>query len=146
MNDQSVSDETSLEQPPETKPQTVVVVDDSSTMRAIITKELEEAGYIVISFSNGLEALSSLHWMPMLPDLITLDVDMPKMDGFEVARLMRGSPHTRHTPIIFLSAIAHTEDSVLQGYAIGGGNGTGCGDCPDAGDADGAAWRAGSKM
>lgn len=60
MNDQSAPDETRLEQRPEAKPQTVVVVDDSSTMRAIITKELEEARYTVISFSNGMEALSSL--------------------------------------------------------------------------------------
>ena len=53
------------------------------------------------------------------PDLIACDVNLPGMDGFEVARLMRGSPHTRYTPIIFVSAIAHTRDSVLRGYATG---------------------------
>ena len=52
-------------------------------------------------------------------ELVLLDVQMPGMDGFEVARLMRGSPHTRYTPIIFVSAIAHTRDSVLRGYATG---------------------------
>ncbi|HAF90248.1 MAG TPA: two-component system response regulator, partial [Pseudomonas sp.] len=46
-------------------------------------------------------------------------VQMPGMDGFEVARLMRANPHTRYTPIIFVSAIAHTRESVLRGYATG---------------------------
>ncbi|MFE2008983.1 two-component system response regulator, partial [Pseudomonas guariconensis] len=51
--------------------------------------------------------------------LVLLDVQMPGMDGFEVARLMRGSRHTRYTPIIFISAIAHTQEAVLRGYATG---------------------------
>ena len=71
------------EQPPDaaSKPLTVVVIDDSATMRAIIQKELEAAGYAVITFSNGIEALSSLSWMETPPDLITMDIDMPRMDG-----------------------------------------------------------------
>jgi len=51
--------------------------------------------------------------------LVLLDVQMPNMDGYEVAHLMRGNPLTRHTPIIFISAIAHTQDSVLKGYSTG---------------------------
>jgi len=51
--------------------------------------------------------------------LVLLDVQMPDMDGYEVAHLMRGNPRTRHTPIIFISAIAHTQDSVLKGYSTG---------------------------
>lgn len=48
-------------------PQTVVVVDDSATMRAIIQKELDVAGFSVVAFSDGLDALSSLRWMQKPP-------------------------------------------------------------------------------
>jgi len=51
--------------------------------------------------------------------LVLLDVQMPKMDGYEVAELMRANPKTRHTPILFVSAIAHTQDSILRGYHRG---------------------------
>ncbi|MBM9536734.1 diguanylate cyclase [Desulfobulbus alkaliphilus] len=90
---------------------TVMVVDDSSTMRAIIGKELEADGYSVITFSDGLEALSSLHWMASPPDLITLDIDMPRMDGFACCEKLRemessglfGDAEIR-TPVLFVSA------------------------------------------
>lgn len=90
---------------------TVMVVDDSSTMRTIIGKELEADGYSVITFSDGLEALSSLHWMPIPPDLITLDIDMPRMDGFACCEKLRemensglfGDTEIR-TPVLFVSA------------------------------------------
>lgn len=69
--------------------QTVVVVDDSATMRAVIQKELEKAGFEVVTFSDGLEALSSLRWMHKPPDLVTLDIDMPRMDGFTCCQQLR---------------------------------------------------------
>lgn len=125
MNDQFASEETRPEQRLEYKPQTVVVVDDSSTMRAIITKELEEAGYTVISFSNGMEALSSLHWMPALPDLITLDIDMPRMDGFtccEQLRQQEGEGRLVHpsgrVPVLFVSA-NDTLENRSRGFHLG---------------------------
>ncbi len=52
-------------------------------------------------------------------DLVLLDVQMPGMDGFEVARLMRGSQRTRLTPIIFLTANEQSQDAVIKGYASG---------------------------
>jgi len=51
--------------------------------------------------------------------LVLLDVQMPEMDGYEVAELMRTNPKTRHTPIIFVSAIARTQDLILRGYHHG---------------------------
>jgi len=51
--------------------------------------------------------------------LVLLDVHMPGMDGYEVAELMRGNPRTRDTPIIFVSAIAQTQEAVLRGYTRG---------------------------
>jgi len=51
--------------------------------------------------------------------LVLLDVQMPGMDGYEVAELMRGNPKTRYTPIIFVSAIARTQELILRGYSTG---------------------------
>jgi len=51
--------------------------------------------------------------------LVLLDVQMPQMDGYEVASLMRGSPRTRDIPIIFVSAIARTQELILRGYSSG---------------------------
>src|SRR5512147_3104653 len=90
---------------------TVVVVDDSATMRTVIHKELEVAGYKVVTFSDGLEALSSLRWMQDPPDLITLDIDMPRMDGFTCCQHLRemeeqgliGNGQLR-IPVLFVSA------------------------------------------
>lgn len=54
-----------------------MVVDDSSTGRTVIRKELRAAGYKILTFSDGLEALSSLRWMRKLPEMLILDIDMP---------------------------------------------------------------------
>ena len=51
--------------------------------------------------------------------LILLDVEMPHMDGFELARMIRGRNQSRHTPIIFLTAISKSEFHVFQGYSLG---------------------------
>ena len=108
-----------------TDQQTVMVVDDSTTMRTIIQKELEVAGFTVITFSDGIEALSSLHWMQKPPDLITLDIDMPRMDGFvccekireQEARGLFGTPETR-IPILFISA-NETLENRSRGFHLG---------------------------
>ena len=100
------------------KQQTIVVVDDSSTMRAIIKKELEETGYQVITFSDGIEALSSLHWMQTPPDLITLDIDMPKMDGFTCCEHLRNNEATTRIPVLFVSANDNLENR-SRGFHLG---------------------------
>ncbi len=105
--------------------QTVVVVDDSVTMRTVIQKELEVAGYSVITFSDGLEALSSLRWMQKPPDLITLDIDMPRMDGFACCQQLReleaqgqfGNTGAR-IPVLFVSA-NDTFDNRSRGFHLG---------------------------
>jgi len=97
--------------------QVLLVVDDREENLVAMEALLGDGDWNVRTVDSGEAALRCM--MDEDVGLVLLDVQMPKMDGFEVARLMRGSPHTRYTPIIFLSAIAHTEDSVLQGYAIG---------------------------
>ncbi|WP_095155889.1 bifunctional diguanylate cyclase/phosphodiesterase [Pseudomonas sp. Irchel 3E13] len=95
----------------------LLVVDDYpenlTSMRALLARQ----DWQVLTASSGIEALSTL--LEHEVDLVLLDVQMPGMDGFEVARLMRGSQRTRLTPIIFLTANEQTQAAVLKGYASG---------------------------
>ncbi|EIK54203.1 response regulator/sensory box/GGDEF domain/EAL domain-containing protein [Stutzerimonas stutzeri TS44] len=96
---------------------TLLVVDDREANLVAMEALLGDGDWQVHSVNSGEAALKAL--LELDVELVLLDVQMPGMDGFEVARLMRGSPHTRYTPIIFVSAIAHTRESVLRGYASG---------------------------
>lgn len=95
----------------------LLVVDDYPenliSMRALLARQ----DWQVLTASSGMEALSALLQHDV--DLVLLDVQMPEMDGFEVARLMRGSQRTRLTPIIFLTANEQSQAAVLKGYAAG---------------------------
>lgn len=95
----------------------LLVVDDYPenliSMRALLARQ----DWQVLTASSGTEALSAL--LEHEVDLVLLDVQMPGMDGFEVARLMRGSQRTRLTPIIFLTANEQSQAAVLKGYASG---------------------------
>ncbi|MFJ3482793.1 EAL domain-containing protein [Pseudomonas sp. NPDC090202] len=95
----------------------LLVVDDYPenlvTMRAVLQRQDWE----IVTASSGMEALGLL--LDVDVDLVLLDVQMPEMDGFEVARLMRGSQRTRLTPIIFLTANEQSRDAVHKGYASG---------------------------
>ena len=95
----------------------LLVVDDYPenlvTMRAV----LQRHDWEIVTASSGMEALGLL--LDVDVDIVLLDVQMPDMDGFEVARLMRGSQRTRLTPIIFLTANEQSRDAVHKGYASG---------------------------
>ncbi|MEN4828964.1 EAL domain-containing protein [Pseudomonas sp. P39-UII1] len=95
----------------------LLVVDDYPenliSMRALLAR----TDWQVLTASSGTQALSAL--LEHDVDLVLLDVQMPEMDGFEVARLMRGSQRTRLTPIIFLTANEQSDAAVLKGYASG---------------------------
>jgi diguanylate cyclase (GGDEF)-like protein len=95
----------------------LLVVDDREENLVAMDALLGDGEWQVRTVDSGEAALRCL--LAEDVGLVLLDVQMPHMDGFEVARLMRGNPRTRFTPIIFLSAIAHTEAAVLNGYAIG---------------------------
>lgn len=102
---------------PQPRTRTLLVVDDREANLVAMEALLGDGDWQVHTVNSGEAALQAL--LDLDVELVLLDVQMPGMDGFEVARLMRGSPHTRYTPIIFVSAIAHTRESVLRGYATG---------------------------
>ena len=95
----------------------LLVVDDYPENLVSMRALLQGDDWQVITADSGLQALEFL--LEHDVDLVLLDVMMPGMDGFEVARLMRGSQRTRMTPIIFLSANAQSPAAVLEGYASG---------------------------
>ncbi|SDZ46793.1 bifunctional diguanylate cyclase/phosphodiesterase [Pseudomonas sp. NFIX28] len=95
----------------------LLIVDDYPENLLSMRALLQRKDWQVITAASGVEALSLLLEHDI--DLVLLDVQMPEMDGFEVARLMRGSQRTRLTPIIFLTANEQSKDAVIKGYASG---------------------------
>lgn len=94
----------------------ILVVDDDRNLRKIIQTNLELAGYDVTTATNGQEAVKLLD--EMQPDLVVLDVMMPIMDGYEVARTIRRHPMNTRVPIIMLTAKGEVEDK-LAGFDAG---------------------------
>lgn len=82
--------------------QTIMVVDDSVTVRKVTTRLLERNGYQVIQAKDGVDAMSKLE--EAHPDLMLLDIEMPRMDGFEVATLVRHNPRLSYLPIIMITS------------------------------------------
>jgi chemosensory pili system protein ChpA (sensor histidine kinase/response regulator) len=80
----------------------VMVVDDSLTVRKITTRLLEREGYQVLTAKDGLDALEQLR--DTLPAIMLVDIEMPRMDGFDLTRNVRGDPRTRDIPIIIISS------------------------------------------
>jgi len=80
----------------------VLVVDDSLTMRKVLSRTLEREGYLVVSAKDGMDALQVMQ--ENRPDIILLDIEMPRMDGFEFARNIRGDKSTAGIPIIMISS------------------------------------------
>ena len=84
----------------------VMVVDDSLTVRKILEVSLKRAGLDVVAFSDGIEALQALTSSDLqrLPNIVILDVMMPKLNGYTFARLIRSKPYLRHIPILMLTS------------------------------------------
>jgi chemosensory pili system protein ChpA (sensor histidine kinase/response regulator) len=80
----------------------VMVVDDSLTVRKITSRMLTREGYEVVTAKDGVDALQQLQ--ELKPDCILLDVEMPRMDGFEFARNVRADDATRAIPIIMITS------------------------------------------
>lgn len=81
---------------------TVMVVDDSVTVRKVTTRFLEREGYEVLTAKDGADALLQLQ--DHVPDAMLLDIEMPRMDGFEVAKNIRSSSRLKDIPIIMITS------------------------------------------
>jgi PleD family two-component response regulator len=93
----------------------ILLVDDSATA-LMVERTVLESRYEIVTASDGAEALKVA--LKERPDLILLDVVMPKMDGFEVCRVLRGIETTRAIPIIMVTTRGEGKN-VEAGYASG---------------------------
>ena len=80
----------------------VMVVDDSITMRKVSSRVLERQNYEVLTAKDGIDALEKL--AERVPDVMLLDIEMPRMDGYELATHMRNDARLRHIPIIMITS------------------------------------------
>lgn len=94
----------------------VMIVEDDPTLRDIYTTRLGAEGFNVVSASDGEEALTVA--VKEKPDLILLDIMMPKISGFDVLDILRATPETKETKIIVMSALSQSAD-IEKGKALG---------------------------
>ncbi len=97
--------------------QNILIVDDKPENLLALEKLLQRSGLNIITAKSGNDALSLILEHDFA--LVLLDVQMPDMDGFETAELMRGNEETRHIPIIFVTAISKDHKHVFKGYESG---------------------------
>jgi two-component system phosphate regulon response regulator PhoB len=100
---------TALWRPPALQAPLVLVADDDEVIVGLISYRLEHSGYRVIAALDGQEALRLAH--VERPALAVIDVMMPRIDGYELTRRLRGDEATRELPIILLTAQAQEADS-----------------------------------
>jgi len=85
----------------------VMVVDDSLTVRRVTQRLLVREGYQVVLAKDGVDALEQLQ--SITPDVMLVDIEMPRMDGFDLTRNVRGDERTRHIPIIMITSRTATK-------------------------------------
>src|SRR5580700_6670848 len=95
----------------------VLLVDDVPANLVVLEAVLGPLGVRLVHAASGAEALE--HAASESFAAVLLDVQMPEMDGFQVARRLRETAHGRELPIIFLTAVYRDEDFARKGYAVG---------------------------
>ena len=94
----------------------VLVAEDEPDIRGLVAFSLQYAGFVVVEALNGEEAIRKAK--EEQPDLILLDVRMPKMNGYEACRQLKSQELTKHIPVIFLSARGQ-EAEIKHGLELG---------------------------
>ena len=96
----------------------VYLVEDSAIMSPVLRTLIEATGARIVGNSGA--ARTSIEDIKVLrPDVVIVDRMLPGMDGFETAQIIRGRERSRHTPIIFLTAINTSDTHVSRGYELG---------------------------
>lgn len=108
---------TSLMTAPGTNTADILIVDDTTANLNVLSTMLSQRGYRIRAAINGEMALKSARKTP--PDLILLDIQMPGMNGYEVCIQLKSDEHTRHIPIIFVSALDAVSDKI-KAFQVGG--------------------------
>lgn len=95
---------------------TIMVIDDEASLRKVVSRRLQQEGYRVLCADSGESGLRMAE--EALPDLILLDIMMPKMKGRDVCAQLKANPKTAHIPVIFLTALG-LADHVKAGMDVG---------------------------
>jgi chemosensory pili system protein ChpA (sensor histidine kinase/response regulator) len=97
----------------------IMVVDDSLTVRRVTQRLLEREGYRVLLAKDGVDALEQMQAPETRPDLMLVDIEMPRMDGFDLTRQVRGIDATQSIPIIMItSRTADKHRNVALGLGV----------------------------
>ncbi|HEX9102362.1 MAG TPA: response regulator, partial [Polyangia bacterium] len=96
---------------------TLLVVDDEPEINKLVARIFEKRGYRVIAALDGAEALLAVQ--RDRPDLVILDLNLPKIDGWEVCRRLKSDPATRDIPIVMLTAAHANVDDAEIGLGLG---------------------------
>lgn len=94
----------------------ILIVDDDERNVVLLTVKMEREGYVVESASNGVDALERVY--SLNPDVILMDVMMPRMNGYEVLKVLKADEKTRYIPVIMLTGLGEVENKV-QGFDVG---------------------------
>jgi twitching motility two-component system response regulator PilH len=81
---------------------TVLIVDDSASIRVMVSEQLKQGGLNVIQASDGVEAMEKIQ--AHTPDLVITDIVMPKMNGYELCRWIKNGPNTKNIPVVMCSS------------------------------------------
>jgi two-component system, cell cycle response regulator len=107
---------TTTKQSPSTPASSLLVVDDNSMNRIMLSRYITKLGYQATLVENGRQALEKLQGEPF--DLVLLDVEMPEMDGYQVLEQLKANPRLRDIPVIMISAVEELE-SVVKCIELG---------------------------
>jgi signal transduction histidine kinase len=113
---QRISREKSEVKPADANAVTILVVDDNDALRYSIARALQGAGYKVIEARTGAEGLARA---AENPDLITLDINLPDIDGFQVCRTLKAAKETAHIPVLHVSSTFTDPESRVHGLQGG---------------------------
>lgn len=94
----------------------ILVVDDDDTITLVFRTHLAKAGHTVETAADGTEALEKIP--SFRPELILLDINMPMMSGFEVAKRLKENPDTKGIPIFIMTSLKQ-ETNIKRGYELG---------------------------
>ncbi len=95
----------------------ILVVDDEPDIVRVVVRIMEARGHVVRCARDGIEALERIAAEP--PDVLILDLNLPRLDGFEVCRRIKSDPATRHIPVVMMTAAYVSVDDARRGADTG---------------------------
>ena len=98
-------------------PFTLLVVDDEPDIVKLVTKIFEARGMTVLSCMDGQQALDKIP--AAMPDIVLLDIDLPKVDGWDVCKQLKSDERTRGIPIVMMTAAHVSTDKAEKGLGLG---------------------------